>query len=101
MKIDIDLTKKQCMDILHANSYVCEDVLLYYSLDTTPYDKDGPTDLRTISTKIVYEEGNRPEFMNSEHPMLEDAEEYLFDRVVNRLINNMFVDVILGNFNRK
>ena len=106
MKIDIDLTKKQCMDILYANDYVCEDVALYYTLDTDPYDKKNPSDewisgLKTINTKIAYEVGNKPEFLNSEYPMLDEAEDYLMDRVVNKLVNKMFVNALLANFNRK
>ena len=103
MKIDIDLTKEQCMDILHVNDYVREEATLYYALDASPYDKDRLdyiSDLRAIQANIAYKKGHRPEFLDSEYPMLEDAEEYMFDGVVNKLVNSMLVNSILGNFTR-
>lgn len=102
MKIDIELTKKQCMDILCANNYVCDDVTLYYTFNVNPYNSNvpNPEDLRAVNTKVAYEKDNKPEFLNSEYPMLEDAEEFIFDKVINRLISQMFINSILGNFNK-
>ena len=98
MKIDIELNKKQCMDLLYVNGYTHEDVVLYYTLEVDPYDKDGtnPGNLRPVNTTIAYEAGNKPDFLYKEYPMLDEAEDYLFDRVINRLFNKMIIDSLFN-----
>ena len=94
MKIDIELNKEQCTYLLDAKGYTHENAVLYYTLEVDPYDKDGvnPDNLRPVNTIIAYETGNKPKFLDKEYPMLDEAEDYLFDRVINRLFNKMIFD---------
>jgi hypothetical protein len=102
MKIDINITKEKCLEILKANNYKLEDVKLYYKLNENPYKSNemGANGLKCIISSIAYENGKEPDFLKSEYPMLDDAEDYLFDKVINRLVNEMLFDCILSKFNK-
>jgi hypothetical protein len=102
MKIDINITKEKCLEILKANNYKLEDVKLYYKLNENPYKSNemDANGLKCIISSIAYENGKEPDFLKSEYPMLDDAEDYLFDKVINRLVNEMLIDSILSKFNK-
>ena len=96
MRIDINLDFDDCLEILRRNGYVYEELKLYYSLDTTPYGgKLTSKDLIAVNTKVAYRE--RPEFLNAEYPLLEDAEDYLFDKVIERLFKEMLLNAVFNN----
>jgi hypothetical protein len=94
MKIDINLDFDDCIEILNKNGYTYEELKLYYTLDTTPYGgKLTPKDLIPVNTKVAYKE--RPEFLDREYPLLEDSEDYLFDKVIERLFKDMIIETII------
>ena len=96
MKIDINLDFDDCLEILRRNGYVYEELKLYYTLNTNPYiDKVDPKDLIPVNTKVAYKE--RPGFLNAEYPLLEDAEDYLFDKVIERLFKDMLLRTVFKN----
>ena len=98
MKIDINLDFDDCLEILRRNGYVYEEVKLYYTLNTNPYiDKVDPKDLIPVNTKVAYKQNERPGFLNAEYPLLEDVEDYTFDKVIERLFKDMILDTVFGN----
>ena len=98
MRIDINLDFDDCLEILEKNGYVYEELKLYYSLDTTPYGgKLTPQDLIPVNTKVAYGCKERPKFLDAEYPLLEEAEDYLFDKVIERLFKDMLLRTVFKN----
>jgi hypothetical protein len=50
-----------------------------------------------VNTKVAYGCKERPKFLDAEYPLLEEAENYLFDKVIERLFKDMLLRTVFKN----
>ena len=91
MKININIPEFMCDTILNKYRYVTEKVTLYYN----EYDSDDKVDLRPVECIVAYPKDGRPEILGGEHPLMEDCDDIIYDRVVGDLFNNWLMNVLL------
>ena len=94
MNIKISIPKIMCDKVLERNGYVTEKLTLYY-------DKyDGYIDPYLIPNDCVvaYPEGRRPEVLEGEHPLMDDCEDFMYNRVVEDLFNSWLIEVMLKHY---
>jgi len=92
MKIDINIPKIMCDTVLKKNNYVTEKVTLYYD-EYDGYTVDDAS-YKPIESVIAYPNGSRPEVLDNEYPLMEDLEDFMYDRVVEDLFNSWLMEVL-------
>lgn len=96
MEIKIELEDWKCENLIAMNHFVVEEVIAYFSYDTNPYgNKYTEDNLRPIKIKIAYPINEKPTALEKQHPMLEDLENYKYEKVVSKLFSEMLWRTIL------
>lgn len=96
MKIEIELEDWKCENLIAMNHYDVEEVTAYYSYDINPYGNNYAEDnLKPIKIKIAYPINEKPTALKKQYPMLEDLENYKYEKVVNKLFSEMLWRMIL------
>ena len=92
MKITINFTKKQIDSILKKNGYETSEVLLWYKLSDYEDSKLG-----CYKERLAYPRGMDCKWNSEERPMLSDYEDFIYDKVAQNLINDLFFQMVLDN----
>lgn len=94
MEIKIEIPEWKCEQLLLANNYISEEVTVYYESNIGPYDNAVKGALYPIKTKIAYPAYAKPQALDKEFPLSEDLKEFKYQKVVNRLFNEMLWETI-------
>lgn len=96
MEIKIELEDWKCENLIAMNYYNVEEVTAYYSYDINPYGNNYTEDnLKPIKIKIAYPINEKPTALEKQYPMLEDLEDYKYEKVVSKLFSEMLWRMIL------
>ena len=96
MEIKIELEDWKCENLIAMNYYNVEEVTAYYSYDINPYGNNYTEDnLKPIKIKIAYPINEKPTAQEKQYPMLEDLEDYKYEKVVSKLFSEMLWRMIL------
>lgn len=95
MKIDIELSKMDCLKLLEQNGYdIIENVLGYW------YD-DERFDRKTISgscyIECAFQSNNKPSFLEKAQPTVDEVREHSIENVVSRIFNQKLFKLINNN----
>lgn len=96
MEIKIELEDWKCENLIAMNHFAVEEVTAYYSCDANPYGDNYTEDnLKPIKIKIAYPINEKPTALEKQYPMLEDLENYKYEKVVSKLFSEMLWRMIL------
>ena len=101
MEIRFRLSNEQKNLLFKKCGYVTEKVLTYYSNKYNPYGEedysgDG-SGLHPFEKTIAYKEGERPEELNKEYPLLKNLEDFYEINVIERLVSEILFDVVINH----
>ena len=97
MNIDITLTEDMCDAVLERYGYTTEKTLLYYNVYEDYNAEDTDENLRSVEYILAYPEEQRPDELNSKHPMIEDLENFKRETVIERLFNQWLFETMCAS----
>ncbi len=90
MEVKIELEGWKCDKLIAMNNFVVEEITAYYSCDINLYGNSyAETSLNPIKIKIAYPINKKPTALEQKYPMLEDLQEYRYEKVINDLFSEM------------
>lgn len=92
MKIEINLSKGECLELLEKNGdYVIEKIKAYYWADENHQDENN---LVSYYVECAFKLNEKPPFYYDRHPWYPKVSEYSVENVVSKIFNKKLFEII-------